>query len=151
VPRGYRTINIELPKRQAIAAVYTSARVADALREITEDASLYHGVRLVQVMEAVYLQGRKDGAREAFEEMDRGLAAVKSLVPHGRPGRPRKPRLAEHLVAGPPGRLSWPIGQRPRVSSNPGTKQPSSTSHLKREARRPRSFPSSRGTGSVEG
>ncbi len=90
MPRGYRTITIALRKKEESAAVYTSARVADALREITEDASLYHGVRLVQVLEAVYLQGRKDGAREAFEETDRGLAAVKSLVPHGRPGRPRK-------------------------------------------------------------
>lgn len=90
VPRGYRTIKIELPRTDEIAAVYTSARVADALREITEDASLYHGVRLVQVMEAVYQQGKKDGAREAFEEVDRGLAEVRSLVPHGRPGRPRK-------------------------------------------------------------
>jgi hypothetical protein len=90
VARGYRTIKIELPKRGESAAVYTSARVADALREITADVSLYHGVRLVQVMEAVYLQGKKDGAREAFEEMDRGMAAVKVLVPHGRPGRPRR-------------------------------------------------------------
>jgi len=73
VPRGYRTIKIELPKRGEIAAVYTSARVADALREITEDANLYHGVRLVQVMEAVYLQGRKDGAREAFRRDGRGF------------------------------------------------------------------------------
>jgi hypothetical protein len=28
--------------------------------------TLYHGVRLAQVLAAVYVQGKKDGAREVF-------------------------------------------------------------------------------------
>jgi hypothetical protein len=54
------------------------------------NASLYEGVKLAQILEAVYLQGKKDGAREAFEELDTSVAEAKSLVPHQRPGRPRK-------------------------------------------------------------
>jgi hypothetical protein len=87
--RGYRTIKLDLPRTKETAAVYTSPRIADALDEITRDATLYEGVRLLQVMEAVYLQGRKDGARNAFERIDRSLAAVKTQVPHRPPGRPR--------------------------------------------------------------
>lgn len=89
--RGYRTISVDVKGDDV--SVYTSARVADALKEITEDKDLYHGVRLMQVMEAVYLQGKKDGAREVFEEIDSGLAATvtaaKKAIPHGKPGRPR--------------------------------------------------------------
>lgn len=88
--RGYRTIKIHLPKSKVTTSVYTSARVADALREVTKDATLYEGVRLAQVMEAVYHQGRKDGARAAFDQMDRRLAEAKAELPHRRPGRPRK-------------------------------------------------------------
>jgi hypothetical protein len=88
--RGYRTIKLDLPRTKGKADVYTSARVADALREITKDATLYEGVRLAQVMEAVYLQGRKDGARAAFDEVDRSVAMMKAGIPHKKPGRPRK-------------------------------------------------------------
>jgi hypothetical protein len=93
--RGYRTIKLQLARTKAAADVYTSARVADALQEITKDATLYEGVRLAQVMEAVYLQGTKDGARAAFEEIDRNIALAKAEIPHRKPGRPmssRRPR-----------------------------------------------------------
>lgn len=88
--RGYRTIRLRLPRTKAIANVYTSPRIADALNEIMKDATLYEGVRLTQVMEAVYIQGQKDGALAAFNEVDRGLNAAKRLLPHRKPGRPRK-------------------------------------------------------------
>jgi hypothetical protein len=94
--RGYRTISVEV--RGDDVSVYTSARVADALKEITQDKDLYHGVRLMQVMEAVYLQGKKDGARQAFEQIDSGVTAAvtaaKKAIPHGKPGRPRVRRRA---------------------------------------------------------
>jgi sulfate adenylyltransferase subunit 1 (EFTu-like GTPase family) len=90
--RGYRTIRLELAKRDKPVPVYTSSRVADALKEIQNDMTLYEGVRLLQVLEAVYEQGHKDGARTAFEELDKGLSTIKRLVPHQRPGRPRKRR-----------------------------------------------------------
>lgn len=88
--RGYRTIKLATKKGEV--AVYTSARVADALQTIANNATLYEGVRLTQVLEAVYEQGKKDGAREAFEQLDKSLAVVKKSVPHKRPGRPRKRR-----------------------------------------------------------
>ena len=86
--RGYRTIHV--PIKGSSVAVYTSPRVADALREITQDMSLYKGVRLMQVMEAVYLQGTKDGAATAFAELDRAVVAAHKAIPHKRPGRPRR-------------------------------------------------------------
>lgn len=86
--RGFRTIKITF--RGSPVSVYASARTADALKEIEKDMGLYHGVRLHQVLEAVYKQGKKDGALDAFEELDKGLTAVKRAIPHRRPGRPRK-------------------------------------------------------------
>lgn len=88
--RGYRTIKIDLPRKGTEVAVYASAKVADALREITSNATLYMGVRLTQVMEAVYEQGKKDGAREVFDTLDKSMAGVKKEIPHRAPGRPRK-------------------------------------------------------------
>lgn len=87
--RGYRTISLQLSSTTS-ASVFTSPRTADALRAIIAKSSLYEGVRLAQILEAVYLQGKKDGAREAFAELDTRVAEVKRLVPHQRPGRPRK-------------------------------------------------------------
>jgi hypothetical protein len=89
--RGFRTVNLDLPK-SGETSVYTSARVADALQEVTADMTLYEGVRLLQIMEAVYLQGKKDGARDAFEQIDISLSAIKNALPHRRPGRPKGSR-----------------------------------------------------------
>jgi hypothetical protein len=52
--------------------------------------TLYEGVRLASVLEAVYSQGKKDGAREAFDALDQGVAQVKKAIPHKRPGRPAR-------------------------------------------------------------
>jgi len=90
--RGYRTIRLDLPKAKATAAIRASARVADALDEIAEDIGLYHGVRLLQVLEAVYVQGQKDGARRAFEQIDANVQAAKAAIPHRSVGRPRQKR-----------------------------------------------------------
>ena len=88
--RGYRTIHLQL--KNETVSVYTAPRVADALEEIAGEATLYEGVRLTQIMEAVYAQGKKDGAREAFEQLDRGVAEAKKQIPHRRPGRPARRR-----------------------------------------------------------
>ncbi len=84
--RGYRTIRLPVKKEQV--AVYTSPRAADALEEIVAKATLYEGVRLTQIMEAVYLQGKKDGAKTVFD----GLDEVRRAIPHQRPGRPQTKR-----------------------------------------------------------
>jgi hypothetical protein len=88
--RGYRTIAVALPRAKTSANVYASAKVADALEAIVADMTLYEGVRLASVLEAVYSQGKKDGAREAFDALDQGVAQVKKAIPHKRPGRPAR-------------------------------------------------------------
>ena len=66
--------------------VYASPRVSEALADVAMDMDLYKGVKLAQILDAVYEQGKKDGARTAFDKLDE----VKALVPHKNPGRPRK-------------------------------------------------------------
>lgn len=72
--------------RNQIIPVYAGVRVAHALREITMDMDLYAGVRLAQLLEAVYEQGKKDGRREIFERID----SIKTQIPHKNPGHPKK-------------------------------------------------------------
>jgi len=86
--RGFRTIKIAF--QSDTAAIYTSARKADALQKIMEEMPLFDGVKLMEVLEAAYVQGRKDGARAAFEEIDQGVNQAKKAIPHVPPGRPRK-------------------------------------------------------------
>ncbi len=89
--RGYRTISLQLKRTHV--PVRASPRVADALQELSANMDLYQGVKLRQVLEAVYMQGKKDGALEAFEQVDAGVAAAKKQIPHRGPGRPRlKPK-----------------------------------------------------------
>jgi hypothetical protein len=85
--RGFRTIKITF--RGTPVSVFASPRTADALAEIEKTMGLYNGVRLHQVLESVYNQGRKDGARDAFEEVERSIGAVRKVIPHRGPGRPR--------------------------------------------------------------
>lgn len=85
----YSITTVPLKGKKAVK-VYASPKVGDALREVSKDMTLYEGVRLSEVLEAVYAQGKKDGARDAFEGLDRSLADVKKGIPHRTPGRPRK-------------------------------------------------------------
>lgn len=89
--RGKRRIPVDLPKLGDVP-VYANARVADALEELSADMGLYHGVRLGQVMEALYEQGRIDGRREVFT----GVEQLKQRpeLRHRNPGRPRKSTTA---------------------------------------------------------
>ncbi len=84
----YRRTTIRL-KRRSIK-VYASPRIREAYRELAKDMSLYQGVRFGQVLEAVYEQGAKDGARAAFEETERKLLEARRAIPHRTPGRPKK-------------------------------------------------------------
>jgi hypothetical protein len=86
--RGYRTIKVILQNTEA--SVYTSPRVATALEDILDKADVYDGVKIGQILEAVYKQGLKDGAAQAFEQVDRGVSQARKQIPHKKPGRPRK-------------------------------------------------------------
>ena len=57
--------------------VYAGKRVSDALKEVTEDLTLYKGARLLHVLEAVYTQGRKDGAR-LLRKLEVGLITLRT-------------------------------------------------------------------------
>lgn len=86
--RGYRTILLQVKNTEV--SIYASARVADALEQIVGEAPLYEGVKIMQILEAAYNQGKKDGAREVFDEIDGRLQMVRREIPHRNPGRPRK-------------------------------------------------------------
>lgn len=90
-PKGKpRQVKNIIPLGTQKVAVYATPRVAKALEEVTEDMTLYHGVRLAQVMEAVYLQGQKDGARNAIGTLEQALVEAKEGIPHRNPGKPPK-------------------------------------------------------------
>lgn len=98
-PKGKpRQVKNIIPLGTQEVAVYATPKVAKALDEITEDMTLYHGVRLAQVMEAVYLQGQKDGARNAIGTLEQAIAVAKEDVPHRNPGKPPK---AKKIAAKP--------------------------------------------------
>ena len=68
--------------------LYAGTKVISALREVTTDMDLYKGVRLGEVMNAVYEQGMKDGRKEIIEQLDR----IKGKTNYLPPGRPRTAR-----------------------------------------------------------
>jgi hypothetical protein len=82
-PRCVKTL---VPMSKSVVPIYAGVRVAHALHELTADMDVYEGVRLAELLEAVYQQGKKDGARDvrdSFEGMMRG-------IPHLNPGQPRR-------------------------------------------------------------
>ncbi len=83
-PRCIRT-NVALAQNR-IVPVYAGKRIAEALQEVTETMNIYKGVRLAQVLEAVYDQGKKDGARSVFDSVD----SLRREIPHRNPGQPKK-------------------------------------------------------------
>lgn len=87
-PRQVKNI---IPLGTQEVSVYATPKVSKALDEITKEMTLYHGVRLAQVMEALYIQGQKDGARNAISTLEQAIAVAKEGVPHRNPGKPSKP------------------------------------------------------------
>lgn len=86
--RGYRTVKVSLAKTDL--TIRGSRKLVKAVEDLTKEMSLYSGVKFSQILEAVYEQGKKDGARHAFEETVRALDTAKKTVPHRNPGRPTK-------------------------------------------------------------
>ncbi len=86
--RGFKAVKLRLVNTDL--TLYAGSRLTAAVQDIVNKASLYEGVKLAQIMEAVYLQGQKDGARLAFEQIDQNVALAKRSVPHKRPGQPKK-------------------------------------------------------------
>ena len=82
-PRYVKTL---VPLSKGTVPVYAGVRVAHALSDLTADMDFYKGVRLAQLLEAVYQQGKKDGAREVRDHFD----LMMKQIPHLNPGQPRK-------------------------------------------------------------
>ena len=80
----YKKLEVTLSTRPL--TLYAGQKVAAALREVSTDMDLYRGVRLAEVMEAVYEQGMKDGRKEVIERVD----AIKKQTNYLPPGRPKK-------------------------------------------------------------
>jgi hypothetical protein len=85
----YKKFAVNLPGHETLT-LYAGKKILDALEEVTMDMDLYKGVRLSQVMKAVYEQGLKDGRKEIFERVDANLKAAKNEVNYLPPGRPKK-------------------------------------------------------------
>ena len=62
--KGPRRHEFTMPSTGSVVPVYAGLKVGRALDEVQEDLTLYQGVRLAEVIEAVYKQGLKDGAGE---------------------------------------------------------------------------------------
>lgn len=88
--RAPKYVGTSITLKTTSIKVYASPKVLSAFREVSEDMTLYKGVRLVELLEAVYNQGLKNGARAAFEKVDEGVSAAKKATPHRNPGKPRK-------------------------------------------------------------
>lgn len=82
-PRAIKTL---VPIANGSIPVYAGVRVAHALQELTSDMDVYRGVRLAQLLEAVYQQGKKDGARKVRDSFE----AMMKNIPHLNPGQPRR-------------------------------------------------------------
>lgn len=69
-------------------AIYVGQKVHNALREVTSELDIYQGVRLGEVLQAAYDQGKKDGRKEMIEKLD----SIKKETNYLPPGRPKKMR-----------------------------------------------------------
>jgi hypothetical protein len=87
--RGFSRVPLALPKIGNVP-LFTNAGVATTIRRLMDQATVFEGVKLLQAFEAIYNQGRKDGARATFERLDTSLQEVKQLIPHKNPGRVKK-------------------------------------------------------------
>jgi len=79
-----------IPGKNNEIVVYATPRLSAAIKEVTEDMTVFKGVKLYVILEYVYNQGKKDGAREAFEETEKGFREAQKNIPHKLPGRPKK-------------------------------------------------------------
>ena len=87
---GARSVANKIKLLSHEVTVYASPRIGNALNELVSNLTIFEGVKLSQLMEALYEQGRKDGARAAFEVLESKVLEAERLVPHKNPGKPKK-------------------------------------------------------------
>jgi hypothetical protein len=66
--------------------VYGGDRFARALDEVAKGMDLYKLAKLTVVLETMYVQGRKNGARQVVESFEKAT----KTIPYKNPGQPRK-------------------------------------------------------------
>lgn len=86
IPKKPRVVKTIFQFQEKTIPVYMGTRVSKALQEVTMDMDLYKGVRLAELLEAVYDQGRKDGARYVRDSFDQMM----QIIPHKNPGKPKR-------------------------------------------------------------
>ena len=90
-----------IPGKKTEIVVYATPRLSAAIKDVTEDMTFYKGVKLQEILEYVYNQGKKDGAREVFDVMEKRFREAQKAIPHKLPGRPKKSkhrRCCEYLI-----------------------------------------------------
>jgi hypothetical protein len=75
--------------KKGVITVYATPKFSTAIQELIADMTLYKGVRLYEILEIVYKQGKKDGARDAFDATEKKLLEAQKEIPHKPPGRPK--------------------------------------------------------------
>jgi len=85
-PKKPRVVKTLVPLPKGSVPVYFGTRIVQALREVTVDLTLYKGVRLGELLQAVYEQGKKDGARRVKDS----FGHMMKQIPHKNPGQPKK-------------------------------------------------------------
>lgn len=78
-----------VPLSKQNVAVYATPKISAAL-EVINDMSLFEGVKMTQLLEAIYEQGKKDGARSAIDAIEVKVQEVVKAIPHKNPGQPKK-------------------------------------------------------------
>lgn len=73
----YNKLDVELASGPL--TLYASPKILSALNEVTTNMTLYKGVRLAEVMGAVYEQGLRDGRRDVIERFATIEKAMKYL------------------------------------------------------------------------
>jgi hypothetical protein len=86
--RGYKTVEIQKKGAQELT-LRTSATVQNAYKHL-EQLSIFDFSRVLTLIYAAYSQGKKDGARAVFEDLDAALDDIKKDNPHRLPGRPSR-------------------------------------------------------------
>jgi hypothetical protein len=85
-PKKPRVVKALVPLPKGPVPVYFGTRILKALHEVTLDMTLYKGVRLGELLQAVYEQVKKDGARQVKDSFDHMM----KQIPHKNPGQPKK-------------------------------------------------------------
>ena len=80
------TTNLDVGLASGPLTLYASPKILSALNELTNDMMLYKGVRLAEVMQAVYEQGLMDGRRDVIER----FATIQKTMKYLPPGQPKK-------------------------------------------------------------